>query len=205
MIQIEINGKQYNVAEGLNELTLEEYQRIFDFEKIDADMPAMRQDSIIVSRLLGEADDFCLNLPIDAYDAIVEQLGWLYDKNIEPKQKMECEINGKMYYILPSEKMTTRKFVDLDVISKDEAFPDRYFAILSILLEEDKDKENYNGLDTRRELMEELKQMKADEIVPLLLGFFLSSKKCMVVQGLYSILEQMETILSQEVENYNNS
>lgn len=204
MIKIEINDKEYNVAEGLHEMTFDEYQRVFDFDK-DDEMQREKRDSVVVSRLLGEDDDFCLNLPVDAYSKILSSLKWLYDDSIKPKEKMEIEIDRKMYYILTSEKMTTRKFVDLDVISKDEAFPDRYMTLLSIILERDPEKENYHGVDERVQLRDRLKKLKADEIVPLLMGFFLSAMRSTYVQNLYSMACEMEQMLNQEVERLQSS
>ena len=181
MIKLEINEKKYKIPESFDEMTLEQYCRIFykldisfdvdDDEKIKKVIEA---ESRIISRLLGEDDDFCLDLPITVYNKIANKTRFLYDSDFFKKNaKAGIIIDGRRYSIPPMNEMSLRQYIDADVVLKEKENDHQYLELLSILLTA-KDKqgnwEKYNG--DYQELMGKLRNMSCTDTLPLVYHFF---------------------------------
>ena len=181
MVKLEINDKKYKIPESFEELSLEQYCKVFyklDTDKTDdelMDFKRSRQnESIILSRLLGENDDFCLDLPLNVYAQLNEKVRFLYDVDYLLKNaKAGIVIDGKRYSIPPFNEMSLRQYIDADVVMKEKENDLQYIELLSILLTA-KDKEGkwipYDG--KYEELMGKIRQLKCSEALPLVYHFF---------------------------------
>ena len=181
MVKLEINDKKYKIPESFEELSLEQYCKVFyklDTDKTDdelMDFKRSRQnESIILSRLLGEADDFCLDLPLNVYAQLNEKIRFLYDVDYLLKNaKAGIVIDGKRYSIPPFNEMSLRQYIDADVVMKEKENDLQYIELLSILLTA-KDREGkwipYDG--KYEELMGKIRQLKCSEALPLVYHFF---------------------------------
>lgn len=182
MIKLQINDKKYKIPESFDEMTLEQYCRIFWKLDISFDVDdeeekikkVIEAESRIISRLLGEDDDFCLDLPITVYNKIVNKTRFLYDSDFFLKNaKAGIIIDGRRYSIPPMNEMSLRQYIDADVVMKEKENDHQYLELLSILLTS-KDKEGkwekYNG--DYQELMGKLKNMSCTDTLPLVYHFF---------------------------------
>lgn len=181
MVKLEINEKKYKIPESFEELSLEQYCKVFyklDTDKTDdelMDFKRSRQnESIILSRLLGENDDFCLDLPLNVYAQLNEKVRFLYDVDYLLKNaKAGIVIDGKRYSIPPFNEMSLRQYIDADVVMKEKENDLQYIELLSILLTA-KDREGkwipYDG--KYEELMGKIRQLKCSEALPLVYHFF---------------------------------
>lgn len=182
MIKLEINDKKYKIPESFDEMTLEQYCRIFWKLDISFDVDdeeekikkTIEVESKIISRLLGEDDDFCLDLPITVYNKIANKTRFLYDSDFFKKNaKAGIIIDGRRYSIPPMNEMSLRQYIDADVVMKEKENDHQYLELLSILLTA-KDKqgnwEKYNG--DYQELMGKLRNMSCTDTLPLVYHFF---------------------------------
>ena len=75
MLKVEINEKKYEIPQSFEELTLEQYCKAFyklpkiedEMEEIDKFKLMKENEAVILSRIMGEKDDFCLDLPLNVY------------------------------------------------------------------------------------------------------------------------------------------
>lgn len=205
MIKLEINEKKYKIPESFDEMTLEQYCRIFfkldisfgvdDDEKIKKVIEA---ESRVISRLLGEDDDFCLDLPITVYNKIATKTRFLYDSDFFKKNaKSGIIIDGRRYSIPPMNEMSLRQYIDADVVLKEKENDHQYLELLSILLTA-KDKqgkwEKYNG--DYQELMGKLRNMSCTDTLPLVYHFFKKGEALKVISK-----ASMKAVESQRLQH----
>lgn len=181
MIKLEIEEKVYKIPESFEELSLEDYCRIFfNLPKIDVDDDIERYrkardiEAIILSRLLGEDDDFCLGLPIDVYGQLLKRTMFIYDSDyMKRKSKASIKIDGRFYFIPPFNEMSLRQYIDADIVMQEKENSLQYIELLSILLST-KDKNGkwipYNG--DYQELMGKVRKLKCSDALPLVYHFF---------------------------------
>ena len=89
MLKVEYDGKKYEIPQSFDELTLEQYCKAFyKLPKVEEDMSELEKfkivkenESRILSRLMGEKDDFCMNLPLGIYARLNEAIQFIYDSN----------------------------------------------------------------------------------------------------------------------------
>ena len=131
-------------------------------------------EATIISRLMGEDDDFCLGLPLNVYSQILSRTKFLYDTDFLFKNaKAGIVVDGKRYSVPPFNEMPLRQYIDADVVMKEKENPMQYIELLSILLtEKGKDGKwiKYNG--EYQDLMGKLKDMKCSDVLPLVYHFF---------------------------------
>lgn len=182
MIKLEIDDKVYKIPESFDELTFGQFCKIFwkmdSVIDIDDDGERFKRgvetEATIISRLMGEEDDFCLGLPLNVYSQILSRTKFLYDTDFLFKNaKAGIVVDGKRYSVPPFNEMPLRQYIDADVVMKEKENPMQYIELLSILLTA-KDKEGkwipYNG--EYQELMGKLKDMSCSDVLPLVYHFF---------------------------------
>lgn len=187
MTKIEINGKKYELPESFDELTLEQYCKAFfnlseekeeDVDEADDDEDKVTKtiltEAKILSRILGEDDDFCLNLPVDVYKKIKDKIGYIYDiDGFIKNAKAGITIEGKRYGVPRQNEMSLRQYIDADVTLNDTENDMQYIELLSILLLEVGDDGKYKPYDGNyKVLKEKLKLVKCSEALPLVYHFF---------------------------------
>lgn len=185
MIKLEINDKKYNIPTSFEELKLEQYcKSFFNLPKTSEDMDELemfevlkKNESIILSRLLGEDDDFCLDLPLNVYALVNEKVKFIYDSEAFTKNhKSSIKIDGKVYSIPPLNEMSLRQYIDADMVLKAEENPLQYVELLSVLLTAKDDNGKWIPYDgSYQEMMERVKNLSCSDALPLVYHFFLKS------------------------------
>lgn len=182
MIKLEINDKIYNIPESFEEMSMEQYCRIFyHLPSYDGDDDIERfrherqVESVILSRILGEDDEFCLSLPLNVYAQLNESVRYLYDiDSLLSVTSSRLLIDGRYYSIPPFEEMSLRQYIDADVIIQGKENPLQYIELLSILLTSKDDNGNWIPYDGEYHgLMERLRSLKCSDGLPLVYHFFL--------------------------------
>lgn len=204
MTKIEINGKKYELADSFDELTLEEYCKAFynlsqnDEEDVDESEKVKQtilNESKILSRLLGESDDFCLNLGIEDYKRLKDKISFIYDIDVFIKNaKAGITIEGRRYGVPRSDEMSLRQFIDADMTMNNKEDEMQYIELLSILLLEvgrDGKFKPYDG--NYEELKGKLRKVKCTEALPLVYHFF---KRSVALQKL------TKAFMKEEVTQY---
>ena len=207
MIKLEINDKVYKIPESFDEMTLEQYCKVF--YKIDNDITSdedevtryKRQSKVqaaILSRILGEDDDFCLDLPINVYSQLLDRTKFIYDNEFLKKvSKAGITIKGKRYSVPPFNEMPLRQYIDADVILKDKENPLQFIELLSVLLTP-KDKDGkwipYNG--DYQEVFGNLRGMSCTDTLGLVYHFFKKGEALRRISSLSMKVEESQRHLS---------
>lgn len=205
MIKLEINDRKYKIPESFDELTLEQYCRIFykiDTSEVEDELERFKRqrenESIILSRLLGEDDGFCLGLPLNVYANLLEHTKFIYDTDfLLRSSKAGIVIDGRRYSIPPFNEMPLRQYIDADVVMKDKENDMQYIELLSVLLTA-RDKEGkwipYNG--EYQELMGKLRKMPCSEALGIVYHFF---KKGHSLKRLSQVSMKVEASLQHQL------
>ena len=140
MYNIKINDKEYHVPTSFADITMEDYVRCFrgltdtdNLEGADLFYAVRENESKIVSRLLGEDDDFCMNMPVVIYNDLAESCEFIYRLRDLPHMN-EIVVDGVKYEIPKPEDFSLRQWIDMDVTMQDEKDDNRFLELLCILL-----------------------------------------------------------------------
>ena len=203
MIKITFKDKDILAPSCWDDIHLEDYYKVFNGLEEYTDV--IKREVMVISRLTNIDYNEMLDLPVDEYNKLADEFKWIYTLDITDKDSVI--IDGKTYRILSKEKMTTKKYIDLDVIRKTDELTedlcDKWLTCLSIMLEEG-DTENYNGLDSRLELKSKLKVMSCIDILPLLSFFFKKSMRSQIIFNQSLMVDTIQTLVN-EAKNTMNS
>ncbi len=180
MVKVEINGKEYQMSDNWDEITMEQYCNLFynlpkeaeSEDDVDKAAFTLRNEATIISRLLGEKDDFVQNLPIQVFAYLQHHAKFLYeiDSYLDSMQ-FYIKIDGKKYFMPKPEEMSLRQFIDSDMIMKEESKTQFIELLACLLLPIGKDgKMEYDG--NYKELVPKIARMKASEGLPMVYSFF---------------------------------
>lgn len=182
MIKLEINDKKYNVPESWDEITFEEYCRVFyklptaegEEDMIEKFKRDRETEAMILSRLLGENDDFCLDLPLNIYARLNNAVKFIYDIDFLLRNaKASIKIDGKRYSVPPFSEMPLRQYIDADVVMKDKENDLQYIELLSVLLTAKDSSGKWIPYDGNyQELMNKLRKLKCSEALGIVYHFF---------------------------------
>lgn len=204
MIKVEINDKKYEIPQNFNELTLEQYCKAFyklpqindDMTDIDKFKTLRENESVILSRIMGEGDNFCLDLPLNVYAQLNEAIQFIYDNEYFLKNaKAGITINHHRYTIPTLDRMSMRQFIDADVVMQNESNM-QYIELLSVLLLTYDDKGEYipyNG--DYQELMGYVRSLPCSEALPLVYHFFKKGEALKKLSKASMKVEEMNQLL----------
>ena len=195
MIDIEINGKPYQIPTSFSELTLRDYCRVFNGledaegkEGKELFLATKRNEAAILSRLMGEKDDFAMDMPLTLYSTLVEATQFIYQiQNL--RHSGSVDVGEKTYKVLKPEEMNLRQWIDIDVTAEEEN-PDKFIDILSMLLvelAEDGSTKPYKGYDA--EFAKVLGGVGCDKALPVVYRFFLKGAISSRLTRLYSRIQ----------------
>lgn len=196
MIELEINHKEYKYPQSLSEVTLEQYCRVFfklpeledDADEVSKFRHERELEGIVISRLLGEPDDFCFSLPLGVYAMLNESTKFIFDVDgCLRNAKASIKVDGVKYYIPSMEEMSFRQFIDADVVMQEDEDELQYIRLLSVLLTRKDDNGEwvpYKG--DSPEMFEKLRVLSCDEALPLVYHFFKKSHALEVLSQVYS-------------------
>ena len=194
-LDLEINGKSYKIPTSFDSLTLEQYCKAFyKLPKVEEDMSELEKfkivkenESRILSRIMGEKDDFCMNLPLGIYARLNEAIQFIYDSNYFIKNaKAGIVIDKKRYSIPPMNEMSMRQYIEL---------------LSVLLLTQDNNGKwiPYNG--DYQELMGKVRQLKCSDALGLVYHFF---KRGEALKKISKASMKMEEV-NQQLQHIQNS
>lgn len=203
MVQITINDKEYKLPTSFEEITLEDYIRVFnglqktdELEGIEKYKAIRENEAKILSRLLNEDDDFAINLPLPIYAQLNEAVQFIYSlQTLSHHNKIN--VDGETYFIPKPEEFNLRQWIDVDVVldDKDDA---KYIDLLCILLcKRDKDGKlvAYKGMNEG--LKDKVRKMKASDALGIVYHFFLLGGIFQMITSTSSAVEEIQSLLAQ--------
>lgn len=202
MIKVEINGKKYEFPNGWDDITMKQYCRLFhDIDTsgskasdVERSIGVIKNEAKIISRLLGEDDDFVIKLPIEAFSMLQNEARFIYSIDGFINSGIHyLTIDGMRYWIPEPKDMSLRQYIDADMIMKDDK-EDTFIELLScLLLPMGKDgKYVYDG--NYQELIPKIEKMKASNGLPFIYSFF---KKKELSKKLSEVCSKVEEVASQ--------
>ena len=180
MINVEINGKEYNFPNSWDDITMKQYCKLFH-DLPEGDLKAsdelkavntIRCEAVIISRLLGEDDGFVEKLPIPVFTYLQHEARFIYEiSNFLDSKIFYLNIDGKKHFMPEPSEMSLRQYIDADMIMGDDKNQDQFIELLSCLLLPYGDgKYEYNG--RYQDLMPKIERMKASDGLPFIYTFF---------------------------------
>ena len=211
MISIGINGKDYKIPTSFDEIDLGTYCRVFSglentdgLDGSDLFFATRHNEAKIISRLMGENDDFCMDMPLPIYGQLAESVSFIYGL-AETKHSQFIEIDGRRYTVPEPEQMNLRQWIDIDMTSTDDSMPDdgeKYLRLLAVMLVEvgeDGKPVAYKGED--KSLYDKLKKVKASDGLGIVYHFFLRGAISSTISQAYSKVEEAMSQLRQSMDN----
>ena len=181
MIDVDIEGKKYKLPENWDEITMREYCDLFynlpkgasDASGATETTETLKTEAVIISRLLGEKDDFVQGLPIPVFVFLQHHIKFIYDIGnfLSGGGVFYLKIDGKKYWMPSPNEMSLRQYIDADMIMKEEGKNQFIELLACLLLPYGKDgKVEYNG--DYKSLIPKIEQMRASEGLPFIYTFF---------------------------------
>ena len=208
MKKFEINGKEYQFPESWSDITMKQYCHLFynlhtspsgasEAEKL---VHTIDTEAVIISRLLGEQDDFVANLPIEVFLALQKEVGFIYTISDFTESKMfYLNIEGKKYWMPEPQEMTLRQYIDADMIMKEEGENQFIELLACLLLPYGKDgKFEYDG--KYQELIPKIEKMKAEDALPFIYTFFKKKQLSKNVTEAFSKVEEAADQLAHSTQ-----
>lgn len=208
MNKFEINGKEYQFPESWDDITMKQYCHLFhklptapseasDEEKL---AHTIDTEAIIISRLLGENDDFVSNLPIEVFLTLQKQVRFIYSISDFTESKIfYLNIDGKKYWMPEPQEMSLRQYIDADMIMKEEGENQFIELLACLLLPYGKDgKFEYDG--NYQELIPKIERMKATDALPFIYTFFKKKQLSKNVTKAYSKVEEAADQLLHNIQ-----
>ena len=210
MTKLKINDKEYNLPEGWKDVNMKTYCHLFykleeTNDKMDESaiqIITLRNESKIISRLLGEDDEFCLNLPVDVFNILRSKIQFLYDiKNFLDSKIFYLNIDGKKYFMPEPNEMALRQYIDADIIMKQENENQFIELLACLLLPVGKDgKYEYDG--KYQDIIPKIENMSAEDGLPFIYTFF---KKKVISKKVSEDFSKVREEANQLVEHIKNS
>ena len=209
MKKFEINGKEYQFPESWSDITMKQYCHLFynlhtspsgasEAEKL---VHTIDTEAVIISRLLGEQDDFVANLPIEVFLALQKEVGFIYTISDFTESKMfYLNIEGKKYWMPEPQEMSLRQYIDADMIMKEEGENQFIELLACLLLPYGKDgKFEYDG--KYQELIPKIESMKAVDALPFIYTFFKKKQLSKNVTEAFSKVEEASDQLAHSTQD----
>ena len=208
MNKFEINGKEYQFPQSWDDITMKQYCHLFhnlptapseasDEEKL---AHTIDTEAIIISRLLGENDDFVSNLPIEVFLTLQKQVKFIYSISDFTESKIfYLNIDGKKYWMPEPQEMSLRQYIDADMIMKEKSENQFIELLACLLLPYGKDgKFEYDG--NYQELIPKIERMKATDALPFIYTFFKKKQLSKNVTKAYSKVEEAADQLLHNIQ-----
>lgn len=209
MINVEINGKEYKFPNSWDDITMKQYCKLFhDLPESDSKasdelkaVNTIRNEAMIISRLLGENDSFVEKLPIPVFTYLQHEAKFIYDIDGFLESKIfYLNIDGKKYFMPEPSEMSLRQYIDSDMIMADDKNQDQFIELLScLLLPYDKNgKAEYDG--RYEDLIPKIEKMKASDGLPFIYTFFKKKELSRMLSEASSKAEEEAGSLLQRIQ-----
>lgn len=208
MIKIKINDKEYDFASSWDDISMKQYCHMFynlptaDSEASDEEkmVQTIENEATIISRLLGEKDDFAMNLPFEIYNRLQEACKFIYSLNGFLDSKVfYLNIDGRRYWMPEPKDMSLRQYIDADIIMKEEGNESQFIELLACLLLPYGDDGKYEYDGKYQELIPRIERMKASEGLPFIYTFFKKKELSKKVMEGYSKVEEVANRLLHNI------
>jgi len=210
MQKIAINDKEYQLPEGWRDINMKLYCRLFyklqdtndKMDDAERAIITLRNESIIISRILGEDDDFAGNLPFSIYETIKEKVQFIYEIGGFLDSKIfYINIDGKKYFMPEPNEMSLRQYIDADMIMKQENENQFIELLACLLLPVGKEgKFEYDG--KYQDLIPKIENMSAEDGLPFIYTFF---KKKVLSKKLSEDFSKVQEEANQLVQHIKTS
>ena len=195
MIKVEINGKEYTFPNKWDDISMKEYCHMFyklptvDSKASEEEKMAQTLDNeaIIISRLLGEKDDFVSHLPIDVFFKLQNEMKFIYSlSDFSDSKIFYLNIDGKRYWMPEPQEMSLRQYIDSDMIMKEDDNEGQFIELLSCLLLPMGSDGKYEYDGKYQDLIPKIEKMRASEGLPFIYTFFKKKQLSKKVTEAYS-------------------
>lgn len=200
MTVLEINEKKYSLPTSFDELEFGTYSKLYsnleipkddEMDEFETAKKIIKAESAIISRLLGESDDFAIDLPIEIYLKIKEKIAFLYDSDYISKQyKSYIKIDGDIYSIPSFSEMPLRQYIDAEQVISSTS-DNKFVEMLAILLSK-KGKDGkfvpYDGDYSK--LFKKLNKIPTSEVLGLLNFYYKKKVNSERIMQVYSKLTE---------------
>lgn len=215
MKQFTLNKKEYNLPENWEDLTLIQYCNAFfqvkeyeedpNLSKEENDVALIRHtrqnESIIISRLMGEDDEWAMDLPIEIYSYLQNSLAFIFDikEFVTGDLHFHLTVDGIDYTLTDIKEMPLRQYIDVEEVLKDNDNPTRFCDLLAIILKNVEKEEKYNG--SYEEMSHKLQNIPAKDGLPFI--YTLLKKKVILLNAIQAstTLEEIQNLLPQNISN----
>lgn len=207
MQKIQINDKEYQLPEGWDDINMKLYCRLFyklqdtndKMDDAERAIITLRNESIIISRILGEDDDFAGNLPFSIYATIKEKIQFIYEIGGFLDSKIfYINIDGKKYFMPEPNEMSLRQYIDADMIMKQENENQFIELLACLLLPVGKEgKFEYDG--KYQDIIPKIENMRASDGLPFVYTFFKKKILSKNLSEAYSKVEEATNQLAQHI------
>lgn len=190
-----------------DELTMREYCHLFyKLPSVDSNASedergicTLRNEGVILSRLLGQDDDFVLGLPLQVFSMLQSHASFLYSINgFLESGIFSLKIDGRRYKMCDVSAMSLRQYIDADMIMKDGENEGQFIELLACLLVEDG--KEYDG--SYKDLVPKIGDMSARDCLPFIYTFF---KKKELSKRLSEVCSRVEAESSRLLHNIQGS
>lgn len=163
-MKIEFDGVKINVPSSWNDITLEEYEKLYLLK------PETKLEYIqYVADICKIDTKLLINSPTQLFDIVSNAIQFIFDNDFEPVNKVV--VDETEYFISFSDKLTLGEWVDIDSIIESDS-ETKLSEMLAVLCRPIGEKYNPD-LTERKKLFQSL---SCDKALPLI-GFFLLKKK----------------------------
>lgn len=210
MQKIAINDKEYQLPEGWKDINMKLYCRLFyklqdtndKMDDAERAIITLRNESIIISRILGEDDDFAGNLPFSIYATIKDKVQFIYEIGGFLDSKIfYINIDGIKYFMPEPNEMSLRQYIDADMIMKQENENQFIELLACLLLPVGKEgKFEYDG--KYQDLIPKIENMSAEDGLPFIYTFF---KKKVLSKKLSEDFSKVQEEANQLVQHIKTS
>ena len=205
MLKIKIKRKTYEMPTSWDEITMKQYCHLFyklptvDSKSSEEErtIQTIRNEGVIISRLLGQDDDFVLGLPIQVFVMVQHHASFIYSINDFLESGIfSLNIDGRRYRMVDVSEMSLRQYIDADMIMKDGDSEGQFIELLAcLLLEDGKEYDgNYKGL------IPKIEGMSAADGLPFIYSFFKKKELSKRVSEASSKVEEMANRVLQHTQ-----
>lgn len=171
-MKIEFDGVKINVPNSWNDITLEEYEKLYLLK------PETKLEYIqYVADVCRIDAKLLINSPTQLFEIVSNAIQFIFDNDFEPVNKVV--VDETEYFISFSDKLTLGEWVDIDSIIKSDS-DTKLSEMLAVLCRPIEEKYNPDFLDERKKIFQSL---SCDKVLPLISFFLLKKRKSDVISN----------------------
>ncbi len=223
MTKLELQGKEYNIPENADELTLGKFELIDLILKNKPKEEDYTYDNVIsINSICSGIDkEIILDAPEEFNNYLTELLLWVYslDLTIYPMSD-SIMIDGYKYkYDDKLSKLSTREFVDINEINKSFPEENRLSAVACVRLRRElaRTKKDENDIEVKEyylekyntdmieQRMEKFKNVPVSKIFPMINFFLSNNRKYSLLMSRCSVEMQLALLQHQTIEEWAKS